>query len=556
MSIENVFVDYSQYLNNVYGVDYTNLGKERTGWDYISAIFCDSLVLWYAVDWSQNKMPSEISMAMTLLRGILSCCLKTTQFKIFCIGKGKWTTDDKNAKKLHKRKAKKLDVDKDEYQPGYISLRVSFENISYEQLWPKLKEILRKARKQCMILHDLDISVDCANISTRNIIKEYILANGVKEKDIVNDRNSVGDNCISWKKNDNASTDIPLRIKVYNKFVQMLESRELRSLMGSQLHHLVANPNKDFQDHIANYRRRGMTRIEITFYTADFKEEDYYTNVMSKVLKFLDNCPTYKVSFDKQWKQLSSRLTQMLAVYVPDKETFAYCHWWNSLTRRMQGMIKRNVPEDYSMLHLANLSFNDRPIHYLVVKFKKNGGYKVLQESVYYREKGCTAITIVPGLSNSLTPYRKDMKTVALPFADVGLRNYYNITLEWPEQRLRMDRGDKLANIVLAKEESNHDTERCLEHLDPFPTTRAKADYLAMEAGEDYQVIGYGKGNFRGKDYLYLKISGGFSVRCSRGMEQEVHNVLKKNALFTIRIIRIKKVHGIRDVDCEVIRSQ
>jgi hypothetical protein len=553
MPLSKIFIDYNQYLSNIYGVDYTcgSATRERVGWDYVSAVFCDSIVFWCAVHWEQEKLSSAVGMYMSILRLLLSRHLQVEQFKLFYTGRGKWHAgEDKLVNDIQQREAKESGISWDKYQPGYISLRVSFENISYGELWPKLKKICCKVAKNYILLHDLDISIDCAYISTRDIIKEYITSNGVEDKDIVNDRHSVGDNCLSWRQHDSSSAKIPLRIKIYNKFVQMLESRELRSLIGSQLHHLVSNPDKDFQERLNKYRGNGMTRIEITFYNTQLKKESYYTKTMSRVLEFLDNCPTYKVSFDRQWKQLAKNLTQMAAIYVPKTKTFAYCHWWNSLTKRMQGIIHTKVPEEYVMLHLANFSFNDRPIHYLVVKFEKNSHeYKILEDSIYRREEGCSAITLVPGISNSLTPYRKDLTNKAASFGDLGICSFRNITLEWPKSRLRPERGDKLATIRLAKE--THD-DKLLQHLDPFPVSGAKPDYSFMKVGVKYQVTGYGYGTFRSKNYLHLRLSNGTSVRCSPGLKQVVEKQLEKHTLFYVCIIRVKKVRGVRDVECEI----
>src|SRR3972149_1784642 len=114
----------------------------------------------------------------------------------------------------------------------------------------------------------------------------------------------------------------------------------------------------------------------------------------------------------------------------------------------MQGVSKTKVTAADAKVHQPHFLFNICPIHYLVVKQKGEKEYEVTKHTIYKRAKGCTAITLVPGIAESLSPYRKDLEQQALEFREVGIIPVQNITLEWPMSRLRRDRRDKLAQIV------------------------------------------------------------------------------------------------------------
>ncbi|CEG75311.1 hypothetical protein RMATCC62417_10376 [Rhizopus microsporus] len=245
----------------------------------------------------------------------------------------------------------------------------------------------------------------------------------------------------------------------------------------------------------------------------------------------------------------------MAVVYVPETQTFAYCHWWNSLTKRIQGVSKTKITAADAKLHLANFSFNDRPIHYLVVKQKGEKEYEITKHTIYKRVKGCTAITLVPGIAESLSPYRKDLEQQALGFQEVGIIPVQNITLEWPMSRLRRDRGDKLAQVVRCKNRTpaKDGASTPLTHLPNIQMSLCKADYTSMTVGEAYTVVAYGSGDFRGRHYLCLKLLGGIFIRCSPGMEEVVYPRLESHSRFRIRITRVKKIHGERDVECEIL---
>jgi hypothetical protein len=406
-------------------------------------------------------------------------------------------------------------------------------------------------------MHDIDISVDLARISTRKLIKEYLLAMGITENAIVNDRHSVGDNCISWRTTTAMKgVDVPIRVKLYNKFVQMLESCEVRSQFGSQLSYLVANTDASLQEKLLQYKRHGMTRLEITLYCSKMYKERRYRTMIENFLDFFMDCPTYSVSFKRHWKMVVDRLTTMMVMYIPERKVFAYCHWWNSLTKRKQGLVKSKVSKEQVDVLMANFGYNDRPIHYVEVALVegKKEEYTIANHIVYRRAEGTTAITMVPGPGNSLFPFRQQLKRPALNFADVGMKMYQNLHLEWPEKRLsRRTRKRALAQIVLWEEEevvSDEGPVR-LEVMDPVVMSKHKADYATLKKGV-YLVIAYGYGTFRGKPCVCLKLQDDLAVRCGSELEAVAKEGIAHGDRFFIQVHYHKTVHGRRSLECSM----
>lgn len=461
---------------------------------------------------------------------------------------------------MHKKKALELGIK--DYEEGYIAVKVSFANIPFTTLIPELSHVLAELKHKCVVLHDLDIAVDCAYISTRLIIERYILGQGVEQANIIKDRHSVGDNCISWC--SPVKNNLSMRTKVYNKFVQMLESCDVRSSIGSQLNYLVSNPDTALLERFQSYAATGMSRIEITIYSNKILTTKRYHSIMDDTLSFLKSCPTFKVPFQQQWREVVGRLSQMMAVYIRDTKTFAYCHWWNSITRRKQGIVKPQVNASEVKALLANFGFNDRPIHYFLVERESESAYRVIKQKTYTREKGCTAITLVPGISNSLYPFRAGLLHHALNFKDIGLVTVQNITIEWPQSRLRRDRNVTLANIRRVKSRDVYDMSslgdalECsakdspIVHSDVLRMADYKADYQALEVGAVYTVKSYGYGMYRGREYLCLTLDDGIHVRCSQGLTSILPTPLKDSQPFQIRVVRTKKIKGNRDLECEL----
>ncbi|KAI1285137.1 hypothetical protein EDD11_000994, partial [Mortierella claussenii] len=68
------------------------------------------------------------------------------------------------------------------------------------------------------------IATDCRHVTSRPILQEYLEDKLGEDVDILDDLNKVGNHCLSWFMYTNKEQKI--RCKIYNKFVQMLESAE------------------------------------------------------------------------------------------------------------------------------------------------------------------------------------------------------------------------------------------------------------------------------------------------------------------------------------------
>lgn len=559
MSVETIFADHHEHLSDVYGIDYTN-GDPSKGWDDASTLFCDNVVFWCLIHWITGIKPkADIGSYISLIRGLFSEFLEAVQFKVSYLTYGQCKGDNIFSSLMENKKAKELD--RKSIKPGYISIKVSFENVLVSNLLPILKSLTTKLAGSFVVMHDIDIGVDLARISNRAIITDYLLSIGIEKESIVNDRHSVGDNCISWYGSTLIkNTEVSLRAKLYNKFVQMLESSDIRSKLGSKLSYLVANTDLNLAEKIQRYKKVGMTRLEITLYCSKVYKEKYYQGLIDAYLSLVSDCRTYKVSYRKQWKQNVKRITQMIVVYVPATNTFTYCHWWNSLTGRFQGLQKPNVrPAEVKVL-MANLAFNDRPIHYLEVEV--NGkDYSITNYTMYRRLEGSVEITMIPGPGNSLYPFRGQLKQQALMFAEVGMAEYMNITLEWPKSRIsRKTRQRALVGLEewqADSTKSSTSTTNSLQVVDPVVMSKYQPDYKVMGEGETYKVAGYGYGLFRGKEYLCLTLKVMGSVvyaRCTcLSLQQILPSYIDLGKVFSMQVQRHKVVRSKHDMECNIL---
>jgi hypothetical protein len=393
------------------------------------------------------------------------------------------------------------------------------------------------------------VTVDCGYISTRSIIEKYVLSHNLATKsDIVNDRRYVGDNCISFLGKSSLLNNANTRTKIYNKFIQALESSQVLESFGSRLSHLVAGYDVAIMENLRRFLDTGYTRIELSIYGSILFHSTSYTKAMNNVLNNLARCPTFKVPLREQWHMVADKLTQVIAVYIEESSTFAYCHWWNSLTKRKQGICKK-IKAEHLKCHLANFSFNDRTIHCFYLKQIGSGSsYEILKHERYMRAVGCTEMTLVPGVSNSLFPSRARLPN-AIMFADVGLDAYQNVYIDWPAHRLEnsIDRCiAPLIEIVDSTFSMASLQDALLPSLEVISSPQSssyRADVSCLVEGATYCVIKYGYAPFRGKTCLHLVFDDGLKVRCGGALQDIVEEKLQDNVAFNITVTSVSKRH-------------
>jgi len=529
--INTFFNEHAQHLNDLNGIDYTQNFDRQYGWTDFTSIFVDSVMFWCVYD-STSDPAAMIKFFMGVINATLCLAFSKHQFRMKFVRKGKWCSFDDASEELEMRQS--FD------EVGYLGINVTFHDIDFANVLHSIHEILDKLRDNSIIIRSIDVTVDCAYISTRSIIEQYILSRNLATKsDVVNDRRVTGDNCISYLGKSAQLNNAKTRTKIYNKFIQAMESSQVMQRLGSRLSHLVASPDASAMEKLKRFLDTGYTRIELTVYGSTLFAPISYENAMNALLDDLQACPTYCVPLYDQWHMIVDRLSQVAAVYIEETETFAYCHWWNSLTKQMQGLCKTHVSRDKLECLLSNFSFNDRPIHcfFLQISDKSNGSYDVIKHERYQRASGCRSMTLVPGLSNSLFPSRSRLQIKDIMFNDIGLDIYKNVYIEWPNNRLEKTVDRCLAPLILLNESPfsmmslQNALPVSLVAVNSPQASSYRADYACLTIGATYTVINYGYASFRNKRCLHLVLNDGTKVRCSSELQGSCETMIQDGVL-------------------------
>ena len=537
---------YSHLISDV-GMEIALPGEPKVGWKKYSKFFCDNIILWALYNNTKDVDKQRKTSVRTILSAFEDLNVDRSMIKVLrqgLIHQGGFL----DGKVLDKYVSKTGSMRK----VGYFCIKVTLHDFKLVSLVDDLKAVVDDLADCFIFLHDLDITTDCRRVTSRPILQQYLENKFGDDIEIVNDLEKVGNHCISWI--TTTGKEQKVRCKVYNKLVQMLESADNASSLGSRMESLVMPVDKKFHRRLRKAKETGLSRLEVTFYGIKVYDLTYYEEYMEQVKEQLQDCKTYKVPYKEYWRYMASNISSMVGVLVRDvdededeKATFAYCHWWNSVTKKKYGSYRSNVKRDEAIKLLANYSFNDRPIYFLEVDLqdpKKN-----IVVTKYMRPDGCKEITLVAGRQNSLYPRRYHEGVYS--FKSMGIKTRDNITIKWPKRRLRKSSPPivEIFQVPLDDDDAMYmQVGELVGHKASY-----KPGHTVLEERTKYTVIAAVKGDYRGRDYIFATLSNGTKVRCGRCLEAKItrwwnaHPPAQAPALeFTTRCIT--RVRGYTDI--------
>jgi hypothetical protein len=530
---------------------------QRQGFAKYSRFFCDSIIFWGIHNYDDRRGQGG---AIGKYVGAIRETFKKTSLEVDsspkCVGSGliHSNTEYFGSALLKANREKYAD---EIYRAGYIAVKVSLKDPRAKDVIPILDSMLPILKKHGVILHDIDLTKDCRYITTRSRIKNYLEKKGITTVKNDRDRTKVGDHCISWMGHTKNTKNI--RYKVYNKFVQMMESAEVRKPLGSRMEDFVVGDGS-FSKRLIKHKDHGFSRLELTFYGPKLLTYEEYHNRIVETMELLEECPTFECSFENQWRQRADRIKSMIAIYLPEKEkgVFAYCHWRNSVTSKKYGYVWKNVLPNVVSKLLANYSFNDRPIYYFEAKVDEDE-VSITKEVVYSRQPGCTAITLVPGGSKGMFPSRDSFPDLARKFSKMGFVEVDNISIGWPKKRFNKNSAP-LAEIVEGWNENKD--EGYTRRLKEVNSSVYRSSFT-LDPGTEYTIVAAGLQNYRKSLRWHFITQCGKHVRAGKSLhklwddwrynfEVKGRTDVEKTKWMTFLAVKTISSRGIDDMKCKL----
>ena len=266
----------------------------------------------------------------------------------------------------------------DEYST--IKYKISTSEIQLTELYKALTEdkINKGLNKLGVYMFDYDLTTDIKGcIDKQEFIKHlmlnhgFTLGQGQKHKHIIENDNTVSATCLSfWLENHTGF----LRVKLYDKFKQSLESGSVRGNVGSHLNNWINNPGTQLRDTLKRSLDFGILRLEISYTLEDQPIKtpptlDLVIMDINYVKELLEGAPQdayFYCSINNQYKRLIEQVKENVIVYNIGSKTLLFCRWFNSYTNKINGFWKDKTNKTDFILILKQFTFN-RPFKLILM---------------------------------------------------------------------------------------------------------------------------------------------------------------------------------------------
>ena len=241
---------------------------------------------------------------------------------------------------------------KDLEAPIYFlqEFKVACPNADYAAV---LEFIRNKRYNICgFFLKDFDVTIDYAGSFDKEELIEHLVkekgfrAQGEYDKNasrtIIDNDKMVGRNCLSFMETVEGTCT---RQKIYNKMVQMLECKSVRSSVGCHWKDWVCQSDTRLALARDKATNRGLTRAEITFYvepTGAIPSDKFIDRTLSRIVEYIPSKMVYSTPFKAVWRAYCNTFKHSLVCIDRSNNIGLVVYSCNELTRNISGHVYEN----------------------------------------------------------------------------------------------------------------------------------------------------------------------------------------------------------------------
>jgi hypothetical protein len=199
-------------------------------------------------------------------------------------------------------------------------------------------------------LKDVDITLDYSGSFDKYKVIDHLTSfedfreqgsinNGEEyPRTIIDNDTMVGKNCLTWMENVDGITT---RQKIYNKMVQMLECKSVRSTVGSHWKDWVCQKGTLLATARDQAKERGLTRAEVTIYIQDNKipDDEFIDHVLEKIVKYISKDIVYSTSYADTWISYCDTFKHSLVCIDRTKNIGIIVYSYNQITGNISGQV-------------------------------------------------------------------------------------------------------------------------------------------------------------------------------------------------------------------------
>jgi hypothetical protein len=272
-------------------------------------------------------------------------------------------------------------------------IKVSLANIPIEKVFdlisdPKLIEYLKDNN---IYINDIDFTRDFAGVFNKQEVIDYMLDEGFAmagcnehsdEGFILRNDHLVGGNCLTFI---TISEYGNIRYKLYNKFVQSIESAGVRKSMGNHIADWCNNPEPVLKQAIDKSLDTGLLRLEITFYRDVYNStltRDYINEKMEYLRQLVTPELLYHNPITTQWQLLLQTISYNLLLVDTDNKLALFVYYHNKETGKVNGTYIKEITTNCISNYLKMYSFN---VPLAIVLLKREGSNLLFQQDNYIK---------------------------------------------------------------------------------------------------------------------------------------------------------------------------
>ena len=360
-----------------------NEKKISTGDDkikFLNDMFIDNVVF-SAISQASNEK-DDIGYYNSVLRKHFKSLFGDTTFKIMCIRENtdKEILTNSNINNYKKAMNTTLKNDKDYYK--VIDYKITLNEIDMNKALLFLNDNMDCLNSKCLYLHDIDYTIDMGfGFDTNNLKNELekrfdFHYEGDKNRRFI--QKDYDNNVEFWVVDEDENIDI--RVKIYNKYIQMMESPSVRENYGSHICKWINSKNKTFDKAIEKSLNYGYSRLEMTFYTTEGRPPKYDVveqnfNEIYYIINNVSNVSSNSIFYNpikNQFTAIMECINETLIIYDNAKKQLLMVRWFNGLSYKMNGILFKNVSclSNRMIYILGKMTFNNIPIRIIMIDYE------------------------------------------------------------------------------------------------------------------------------------------------------------------------------------------
>ena len=305
-------------LNRTGFINYNQYGKkEGTGFISCSEKFVDNFLLYVLVpDYSVSAKNSytEVGSVNKRIRDMLTHHgLRKCEVKAITLSTLQELPED--LEKVYGRIKSRKTRDTKYYRQEF---KIACADEDYAEVLKFLRTDENSVRN--IFLKDIDVTMEYSGRFDKEVVQFLTSTKGFRfqgtgeegSRTMLDNSHQVGNNCLTYMETVDKVTT---RCKIYNKMVQMLESKSVRDKVGQHWKDWVCQQNTRLGNARNLTKERGLTRAEVTFYCNDKVPSDkFMENMLTRITEYIPHSFVYCTPYADTWKAYCDAMLHSLIV--------------------------------------------------------------------------------------------------------------------------------------------------------------------------------------------------------------------------------------------------